>query len=274
MQNSPINKMRIASAAMALFSLLVACIPHSAAANQTYSTTRLNDSTARLPAPSQPDRAQVASEFGKLPLSFEQNDGQTDKAVKFMARNPRYTLFLTDNEAVFALRKFESAKRVRRQVLRMKLVDANPQPRIEGSDELAGKSNYFIGRERAQWQRDVSNYARVAYQGVYPGVDMIYYGQQQQLEYDFIVAPQADPQAIKLSFTGASNVTLDKQGDLHLGLGDKELVHAAPFIYQDVNGERKEIAGRFIIKRNPQSAIRNPSWSVLRSQTTTTVCRS
>lgn len=253
MRNPMNHKMRIASTALALFSLLIACLPHAASAKQVFQSTNTNIQTSTSNASSRPDSARVAEEFGQLPLSFEQNMGQTDKAVKFLARNPRYTVFLTDTEAVFALRKFEGAKRVRRQVLRMKLVGANTEPRVEGRDEFTGKSNYFIGGDSAEWHRDVNTFARVAYDEVYPGVDMIYYGEQQQVEYDFIVAPQADPQAIKLSFTGASQVTLDEQGDLHLRLGDKELVQPAPFIYQEVNGKRKQIAGNFVIEGNQKS---------------------
>ncbi|HEY0545995.1 MAG TPA: SBBP repeat-containing protein [Pyrinomonadaceae bacterium] len=256
MRNQLNHKTRIAGTALALFSLLIACIPHAASADQAFKSTQTNIETPTSNASSRPDSSQVAEEFGKLPLSFEQNKGQTDKAVKFLARNPRYTLFLTDTEAVFALRKFEGAKRVRRQVLRMQLVGANSQPRVEGRAEFTGKSNYFIG-DSTQWHRDVSTYARVAYDEVYPGVDMIYYGEQQQLEYDFIVAPQADPQAIKLSFTGASQVMLDNQGDLHLKLGDKELVQPAPFIYQEVKGARKQVAGRFVIEGNQKSKTNN-----------------
>lgn len=244
MRNPTINKMRVASTALALFSLLITCIPHAAAENQANTPARPDIQAASTPSQAEADRARVAEEFGKLPLSFEQNLGQTDKAVRFVARNPRYTLFLTDNEVVFALRKFEGEKKVRRQVLRMRLDGANTQPQVEGRDELAGKSNYIIGSDSAQWQHGVNNYARVAYHEIYPGIDMVYYGQQQQLEYDFIVAPQADTQAIRLAFKGASKVMIDKQGDLHLKLGDKELVQPAPFIYQEMNGERKQIAGR------------------------------
>ncbi len=249
------HSMRITGAALALFSLLVGFIPQVAATNRNSLFFNTNTASTALP---KPDEAKLAGEFGKLPLLFEQNTGQTDKSVKFLARNPRYTMFLTNNEAVFALRKLEGEKRVRREVLRMQMIGASREPQIEGLDELASKSNYFIGDARDEWRSNLSNYARVSYRGIYPGIDMVYYGQQRELEYDFIVSPQADPQTIKLAFKGAKKISLDKQGNLRLKLKDGELVQPAPYIYQDVNGERKQIAGRFVIKRNPQSATRNP----------------
>jgi hypothetical protein len=258
MKRSLIHKIRVAGAGLALASLLAASTPHAAADNQASLSIQPNITTASTPAlPSRPDTAKVSEEFGKLPLSFERNMGQTDRAVKFLARNPRYTMYLTSTEAVFVLRKFEDGNKVRRQVLRMQLVGANAQPQVEGRDELSNKSNYFIGGDREQWRSNVSNFARVFYHGVYPGIDMVYYGQQRELEYDFIVAPQADPQEIKLAFKGASDVSLDKEGALHLKLGERELVQPAPFIYQEVNGERRQIAGRFVINSNQQSAISN-----------------
>ncbi len=257
MKKTITQTIRSAGAALALFSFLVASVPQVAAINQNSLLTPSASLTESTPAPTAPDKAKVAEDFGKLPLRFEQNVGQTDKAVKFLARNPRYTMYLTDNEAVFTLRKFEDGNRVRRQVLRMQMVGANSSPQVEGLDELVSKSNYFIGGDREQWHSNVSSFGRVSYRGIYPGIDMVYYGKQRELEYDFIVAPQADPQSIKLSFKGAKKISLDEQGNLRLKLRDGELVQPAPYIYQEVNGERKQIAGRFVINQNPKSEIRN-----------------
>lgn len=258
MKRSPIHKMRVAFATLTLSSLLAAYAPLVTAKKEASLFIQPDVAAASTPALTRPDKAKLSAQFGKLPLSFEQNMGQTDKAVKFLARNPRYTMYLTSTEAVFVLRKFEDANKVRRQVLRMQIVGANTQAEVEGRDELNNKSNYFIGGDREQWRSNVSNFARVFYKGVYPGIDMVYYGQQRELEYDFIVAPQADPREIKLAFKGASDISLDGQGDLRIKLGERELVQPAPFIYQEVNGERKQIAGRFVIKHNQQSATRNP----------------
>ena len=139
-----------------------------------------------------------AVSYGRLPLTFEANTGQTDPAVKFLSRGPGYTLFLTPTEAVLGLIKAPGDG----TVLRMTLVGAHPSPRIAGLEELPGKVNYFIGTEPAPCGTNVPTYARVKYESVYPGVDLVYYGHQGQLEYDFVVAPGVDPKAITLAFEG------------------------------------------------------------------------
>ena len=167
-----------------------------------------------LSAPTADQHARLSANeaYGKLPLSFEINEGQTDGRVKFLSRGAGYKLFLTSTEAVLSLERGRrtgetghGGKRlgsVRNDVLRMKLVGANAAPKIEGSDELPGKSNYFIGNNPKNWRMDVSNFGRVRYRGIYPGVDVVYYGNQRQLENDFVVGPGVDPKVIKLTFDG------------------------------------------------------------------------
>ena len=154
--------------------------------------------------------------YGKLPLSFEVNQGQTDPQVKFLSRWRCYTLFLTSTEALLTLRQppqngkgtaltvpaqahhKERALAPEREgldttVLRMKLVGANPAPRVQRLDQLPGKSNYLLGNDPEKWRVNVPQYARVKYREVYPGIDLVYYGtNQRQLEYDFVVGPGAD----------------------------------------------------------------------------------
>ena len=143
------------------------------------------------------DTERVVQTFGEFPLTFEANVGQTDSQVRFLSRGPGYTLFLTSSEAVLVTGKDKAL------VARMKLAGTNPAPQVRGLDELASKSYYFIGNDPAKWQNKVPNYARVRYQDVYPGIDLVYYGNKRQLEYDFVVAPGADPKPIKLSFPEA-----------------------------------------------------------------------
>ncbi len=222
-------------------------------------------------------KALIQENYGKLPLSFEANQGQTAPRVKYLSRGAGYTFFLTANEAVMELRRADagvtsmgsaqnsldayaarrtpqSAQQPAQQAaqqsatLRMKLVGANAQPRISGADELPGKSNYFLGSDAKQWQTDVPNYARVKAEGVYRGIDVIYYGNQQQLEYDFILAPGADPKAIKLSFTGAQRMRLDEQGDLILMTQVGEIRQHKPFVYQVTEQGNQEIASRYTIQ--------------------------
>ncbi|MBA3441432.1 MAG: SBBP repeat-containing protein [Pyrinomonadaceae bacterium] len=221
-----------------------------------------------LPTPDEPTQARMSEAYGKLPLSFEANYGQTDSQVKFLARGPGYKLFLTSTEAVLALRKDEGGERkdevktsdssfiphpsTLSTVVRMKLVGANSSPEVGGEDELPGKSNYFVGNDPEQWRTGIPTYAKVKYQAVYPGVDMIYYGNQRQLEYDFVVAPGADPQAIKLEFTGADKLAVDGAGDLVVEATGENLQMHKPVIYQEVAGVQLEIAGGYVLKGQQQ----------------------
>ena len=137
-----------------------------------------------------------ASLYARVPLSFELNQGQTDARVKYLARGPGYTVFLTPSEAVLKL----SARTPERKgsasaspVVRLKLVGANPAVHVVGEEELAGQSHYFLGKDPRRWHTHIPRYAKVRYGGLYGGVDLVYYGHQGELEYDFEVAPGAEP---------------------------------------------------------------------------------
>src|SRR3989338_7190652 len=214
-------------------------------------------------SPYQAAQARVSEAYGKLPLSFELNQGQTDEQVKFLSRGRGYSLFLTSTEAVLGLRQGTRVKdqglreadedttgdRNKRlqTVVRMKLEGANPAPKAVGLDELPGKSNYFIGNDPKRWQRDVSNYARVKDSSVYPGIDLVYYGNQRQLEYYFVVAPGADPKRIKLAFEGVEKLALDSEGNLVLTTPQSNIVQYKPVIYQHLDGARKPVDGRYVL---------------------------
>ena len=223
--------------------------------------------TTPSPAAAKP---KVVDPYGKLPLSFEANQGQSDARVKFLSRGSGYTLFLTSSEAVLLLQKGAPSggdkqhgraridepvppqnlnrgedARTKSAVLRIRLVGANPAPQLTGFDELSGKANYFIGNDPKKWRTDVPTYAKVKYHAVYPGVDLVYYGNQRQLEHDFIVAPGADPSAITLHLEGAKKLSLDSHGDLVLKTQNGEIRLQKPVIYQEVDGVRQEIAGGY-----------------------------
>jgi len=172
--------------------------------------------------------------YGKLPLSFEENQGQTVREVRFVSHGSGYELFLTPQEAVLALRskmphdlsplhrtatvralrKAPRASAGQVTAVRLRLEGANPGAQIAGMDQLAGKSNYFIGNDPKKWHTGVPSYARVKYSGVYPGVDLVFYGNQGQLEYDFVVAPGADPNVIAMKVDGARKMRINSRGDL------------------------------------------------------------
>ncbi|MDD5035850.1 MAG: hypothetical protein PHE55_13950, partial [Methylococcaceae bacterium] len=141
----------------------------------------------------------------------------------------------------------EEKEKVETLALRMKLLGANPNPDIGGLDELPGKVNYFTGNDPSKWRAGVSTYAKVRYASVYPGIDLVYYGNQRQLEYDFVVNPGADPNAIRLNFEGADEARVDENGDLVLTTPSGELRLHKPSIYQDIDGQRRPVEGRFVL---------------------------
>lgn len=208
--------------------------------------------------------------YGKLPLSFEINRGQAPKPVEFLARGDGYNMALLPGEAVLQLSKPKpeantidaSAKAIGENsaavkaisaTLKIKLAGANKQAHVSGVEPLRGKSNYLIGNDSTKWQTDVPTYAKVKYEGIYPGVDAIFYGNQRQLEYDFIVAPGADPQAIRLDFAGTRSVRLDDNGELVLATVAGEVRQHRPVIYQQINGARQTIEGGYKVKGNQAS---------------------
>ncbi len=220
---------------------------------------------AMTPAAEAAGASQVSSSYGKLPLSFEINQGQTDSQVKFLARGQGYGVFLTPREAVLNLRTPQAKvakgnEAAGAAVLRMRLAHANTKPALSGLDPLPGKSNYFIGNDPGNWQREVAQYARVKYAAVYPGIDLVYYGRQRQLEYDFVLAPGADPKRIELVFEGARKLSLDRQGNLILATAAGELVQRKPVVYQELEGRRTEVDGRYVLRGRKRAGFQVASY--------------
>jgi photosystem II stability/assembly factor-like uncharacterized protein len=213
-------------------------------------------------------KARIADKFGKLPLSFEINKGQIDNSVKFLSHGVGYDLFLTATEAVLSVQKprapqIDKLKRpalanaspeasVREgTVLRLKLLGANATPQVEGQEELPGKVNYFTGNDPEKWRRNISTYRKVYFKDTYPGIDVVYYGNQRELEYDFVVAAGADPKLIRFSVEGADRIRLEKSGNLVLTLSHGEMRLNKPVIYQlTENGSRREVKGAYVITGN------------------------
>lgn len=213
------------------------------------------EQSSRL-APSQtsePAEQQTLAAYGELPLSFEVNQGQVDPEVRFLSRGSGSTLFLTPTEMVLALRtpalmpanQDGDHEVVQGSAVRMRLVGANPNPVVTGGEALPGRVNYLLGNDPGRWRTDIPTYSNVRYQQVYPGVDLVGYGKQYQLEYDFVVAAGADPSAITLAFAGASRIDVDDTGDLVLQTAAGEVRHRKPVIYQDVDGARRAVSGGY-----------------------------
>ncbi len=206
------------------------------------------------------NRVSVAGNYGKLPLSFEANRGQSDRQVKFLSRGNGYALFLTDSAAVLSLNKPYSAKAKphnpgaperaltsKTDVIRMVLPGAKHSLQVGGIGQLPGTANYFIGNDPSRWHSAVPMFSKVRYSEVYPGVDLVYYGNQRQLEYDFVVAPNADATPVRLRFAGATTLRLDAAGDLHVIAKNGEVAFHKPLVYQEIQGRRQAVEGRFAL---------------------------
>jgi len=223
--------------------------------------------------------AQLLDTYAKLPLSFEVNRGQAGPEIQFLSRGRGMSLFLGSDKAAFLIDQKDSRAlhqpplskaaqdisalfsplsgtltdkpaaielhpdaSVASHWLRMSLLGARPGLQGVGFDPLPGKANYFIGDDPKNWQVNVKTYATVKYEGIYPGIDLLYYGNQQRLEYDFIVAPGSSPRQIQVGFEGVDRARLDPStGDLVLEFGDTELRFQKPSTYQ--TSENSSTAG-------------------------------
>ena len=219
--------------------------------------------------------ATPAEPFGRLPLMFEAADSG---GRRFFCRGSGYHLWLSSGEAVVALRQTQDNDRGawREQpgfrgrrfpashsrnsaadpaLLRIKLVGANAAAQSAGLERSPTKVNYFLGNDPARWRIDVPTFGRVRYQNVYPGVDLVYYGNQRQLEYDFVVAPGASTDQIALQFDGVGKIEVDAGGDLILQTASGPVRQRCPIIYQEFNGRREEVSGRYVLRESADREV-------------------
>ncbi len=212
--------------------------------------------------------AQIAEVYGKLPLSFEANVGQTDRRVKFVSRGAGYVLFLTGDELILKLKKQAQGagkpdplrrspklEQANQSVLRIKLAGSNGNARATGLEEQPGKSNYFIGSDRSNWRTNVPNYSKVRLHDVYPGIDLVYYGNHRRLEEDFVVAPGADPAGIAMKIGGAARISIT-DGELVVAGDGGEVRLRKPTIYQETANGRREVSGAYALRSTGEVTIR------------------
>src|SRR5216684_3552431 len=173
-----------------------------------------------------------------LPLSFEPNQGQADPQVKYLSRGAGYTLFLTSTEAVLCAGKSTP--------VRMKWTNANQHASILPHDPQSGITNYFIGNDPAKWQTRVSTYRRIEYTEVYPGINLIFYGNGRQLEYDVVAKPGADLSRVRMRFDGVDRMRLDSSGDLVLNAAGVEMRQRKPVVIQ----EERQVNATYAIHGN------------------------
>jgi hypothetical protein len=216
---------------------------------------------APLPhSPTSQAKQQVLATYSHLPLIFEPNQGQTDPKVRFLARGGGYGLYLTADEAVLALQRDSRHPADRTAAVSMKLVGATSTARPAGDVQLPGTSNYLIGNDPSKWHRDLPQFARVRYPNVYPGIDLVYYGNQGRLEYDFEIAPGSDPSRVAFRFKnlkshGPQNLRIAAGGDLVLDLGGSDVRLQAPRVYQKFGAEERSVDGYFELRGNENDEV-------------------
>lgn len=262
MKLSTMSKRHLFAGALGLASLVGQFVPQLQAAQLNFAEQQQETNPENGLRTTSITQEQAKAASLTLPLHFEANQGQTNDQVQFLSRGSGYTLFLTPGEAVFSLYKpapkakglkrgtgsgTNNSAKMSRTVMKMKLVGNNPEAQAVGLKEFPGKSYYFKGSDAQRWNIDIPTYGQVKYQEVYPGVDLIYYGQQGQLEYDFVVSPQADPGLIQLAFEGAEKLTINSQGDLVLSTQGGDVHVRKPYVYQEVDGARQPIAGSYLL---------------------------
>jgi beta-propeller repeat-containing protein len=216
-------------------------------------------------------RLDVTGAYAKIPLSFEENRGQTDCAVRFLAHGAHQLVFLTTSEAVLVLNtpKGTPTDRVGVMpsseappdtlaplVLRLRFVGANSKPTVTGLEQLPGNSNYFIGNDPVNWHVGIPTYARVQYVGLYPGIDAAFFGDAGKLGYDFVVHPEADPSNIELEFQGTQKVDVTDGGDLAIQMADRVIWQQKPVLFQEIDGVRREVRGGYVLKTGRRIGFR------------------
>lgn len=220
---------------------------------------------AVTPFSSVSQRAKDIRNIYALPLSFEQNQGQADSQVRFLFRGAGFSAFFKGSEADFLLSKQPTGQNAthqtsaRRQndphnetstvnLLRMQLLHANSTAVLSGADRLPGTVNYFVGNDPSQWHTGVPTFGQVRYTDVYPGVNLVYYGNRQRLEFDFELAPGADAGAIQFRFDGSRRLKLDHEGNLVVSASNGDVSFRRPLIYQPIADAGKQfIEGSFVI---------------------------
>jgi len=186
-----------------------------------------------------------------IPLRFERNEGQTDSRVRFVSRDPRFTLFLTDEALVMSLEGGHG----RASSVRIAFDGARRSPRIEGIGQGGGATNYFHGHDPAAWQTSIGGFTSVRYTGLYPDVDLVVYRREREVEYDFVVAPGADPSVIRLRIAGGAT-TIDESGAVRITTPSASVALSRPVVYQDLPNGRGMIDGRYVRLSNGEIGLR------------------
>jgi uncharacterized repeat protein (TIGR01451 family) len=233
------------------------------------STIRSSNATDSIPAAKDhPASPFNSAQYFAMPLQFEANVGQTHESVKFLSRGPGYSMFLAHNEMVLSV-QLQTNQAVHskptgswlqnrrdsrtplpikpRAELHISLKGAQDHPAIEGVGPSQSSVSYFMGNDQSQWHPSVPTFAKIIYHDAYPGVDLVYYGNQRQLEHDFVVKPGADPSRISLTFKGSDRLEISEDGSLVVHLGGSLAKWRPPVAYQIGSTGKQTVTASFVI---------------------------
>jgi hypothetical protein len=205
-------------------------------------------------------KVQVQEAYGQLPLSFIRNDGQVDKKVKFYEKGSGRATFFTKEGVYLSLTNGQSSPTShssKSTLIRLTPLGANKNPKIVAEGLQEGQVNYFVGNDPKKWQTNISTHQAVVYQDIYPGIDLKFYGNNRQMEYDIVVKPGADPSKVKLGYEGIEGLRVTDAGDLEIKLKGGTIFQKKPIIYQEIEGKRVDVAGTFKIQPRTNRHAKN-----------------
>jgi len=226
-------------------------------------------SGTKLTTPDQATKAKISENYGKLPLSFIQNDGQMDKKVKYYERgNGHSTYFTSDgvylellsnSEAIVESKNIDNDKQtiaehqsptsrnqnIKSEMITLVPLGANKSPEITAEGKQQGRVNYYRGSDSEDWQTDIPTYNAIIYEDIYNGIDMKFYGNNRKMEYDIIVEPGKDPSVVRLSYEGIEDLSITKDGALLISLKQGKVIQNKPYCYQEIDGKKIEVEGSF-----------------------------
>ncbi len=218
--------------------------------------------------------AQIQEAYGKLPLYFIQNDGQVDEKVKFYEKGSGHATYFTKEGVYITLGRGEKSDDrskklentapsfekggqggISSELIKLTFLYANPNPEIIAVDQQEGKVNYFIGNDSKKWKSNVPAYNAVVYKEVYPGIDIKFYGNNRLIEYDITVKAGADPSRVQFAYEGIDGLKVTEGGDLEIALKHGSIIQKKPVIYQEIDGKRAKVEGRFKIQETPVISV-------------------